>query len=533
MKPLITLLKRKMNSKQEQILEDLLIQAIKESTRDQKSLQYLKNQYSYRHEISSPSNVSLIKTYRKLLKEGKISEDKAFFNLIIKRKVRSESGIANITVLTKHYACPGKCIFCPSEPEMPKSYLSNEPAMMRAILNDFDGYNQVKNRLKGLERTGHPTDKIEIIVAGGTFSYYPKEYQTNFIKQVYNALNEDKKSTSLQQAIKKNETAKHRCVGLSLETRPDWINKEEIIRMRNLGATKVEIGIQTLDDKILDKNKRGHTVQQVRDAMKLLKNAGFKINAHMMPNLYGSNPKKDLEMFKKLFEDADFRPDWLKIYPCVVTPYSELEKLYKAGKHKTYSDDEIIDLLIEMKKEIPEYVRVARLYRDIPAESILGGSKISNMRQIIHEKMAKQGVKCKCIRCREIKDFVPSKIELIEREYESSDGKEYFLSFEDTKNDKLIAFLRLRIPSETFLKDLENASVIRELHTYGVQVPVDENEISAMQHKGLGKKLIERAGEITKTHNLKRMAVISGIGVREYYKKQGFELGETYMIKSL
>jgi len=522
-----------MNSKQEQILEDLLIQALNENIRDQKSLQALKNKYSFKHEISSPSNVSLIKTYRKLIDEGKIDEDKVFFNLIVKRKVRSESGIANITVLTKHYACPGKCIFCPSEPEMPKSYLSNEPAMMRAILNDFDGYNQVKNRLKGLERTGHPTDKIEIIVAGGTFSYYPKDYQTTFIKQVFNALNEDKKSTSLEDAIKKNETAKHRCVGLSLETRPDWINEEEIKRMRKLGATKVEIGIQTLDDEILDKNKRGHSVQQVRDAMKLLKNAGFKINAHMMPNLYGSNMKKDLEMFKMLFEDPDFRPDWLKIYPCVVTPYSELEKLHKAGEHTTYTDDELINLLIEMKQHIPEYVRVARLYRDIPAESILGGSKISNMRQIIHEKMAKQGQKCKCIRCREIKNIVPIKVELIEREYESSDGKEYFLSFEDTVNDKLIAFLRLRIPSETFIKDLEDASVIREVHTYGVQVPVDKEGRGAMQHKGYGKKLLKRAGEITKKHKLSKMAVISGVGVREYYKKQGFELMETYMVKNL
>ncbi|MFC1647746.1 elongator complex protein 3 [Patescibacteria group bacterium] len=522
-----------MNSKQEQILEDLLLEALKNKIQDQKTLQALKNNFSLRHKISSPSNVSLIKTYRKLLDEGKIKDNERFFNLIIKRKVRSESGIANVTVLTKHYKCPGKCIFCPSEPDMPKSYLSNEPAMMRAILNDFDGYNQVKNRLKGLERTGHPTDKIEIIVAGGTFSYYPKTYQTNFIKQVYNALNEDKKSTSLEDAIKKNETAKHRCVGLSLETRPDWITEEEIKRMRKLGATKVEIGIQTLDDKILNLNKRGHTVDQVRTAMKLLKDAGFKINAHMMPNLYGSSIKKDLEAFKELFDDPDFRPDWLKIYPCVVTPYSELEKMYKAGKHKPYSDEELIDLLVEMKKLIPEYVRVARLYRDIPAESILGGSKISNMRQVIHEKMANTGEKCKCIRCREIKRFVPEKVELIERVYDSSNGKEHFLSFEDTPNDKLIAFLRLRIPSRTFIRDLEGASVIRELHTYGVQIPIDQKGTAGVQHKGYGKKLIERAGEITKACGLEKMAVISGVGVREYYKKQSFKLGDSFMIKKL
>ncbi len=520
-----------MNIKYDQILENLIQNALKNKISDQKSLQALKNSFSLKHKISSPTNVSLIKAYNYLLSKGKINENNDFFNLIIKRKIRSESGIANITVLTKNYKCPGKCIFCPSEPRMPKSYLSNEPAMMRAILNDFDAYNQVKNRLKGLKRTGHPTDKIEIIVAGGTFSYYPRNYQTNFIKQIYNALNEDKKTTSLKNATLKNETAEHRCVGLSLETRPDWINKEEIIRMRKLGATKVEIGIQTLDDEILSLNKRGHNVQQVRKAMKMLKDAGFKINAHFMPNLYGSSIQKDLEMFKKLFDDTDFRPDWLKIYPCVVTPYSDLEKLYKAGKHQPYTDNELMNLLMEMKKLIPEYVRVARLYRDIPAESILGGSKISNMRQIIHEKMAKKGVKCKCIRCREIKGLIPGKVELIERKYESSNGMEYFLSFEDKQADKLIAFLRLRISDDPFLQDLKNASVIRELHTYGVQIPINKKSNTASQHKGYGKKLIERAGEITKSHNLNKLAVISGVGVREYYRKQGFKMGETYMIK--
>lgn len=525
-----------MNSKHDTNLEDLILEAIKLKIRDQKSLQALKNIFSLSHKVSSPSNVSLIKSYRSLVSKGKIREDRDFFDLIIKRKVRSQSGIVNITVLTKSYACPGKCIFCPTEPKMPKSYLSNEPAMMRAILNDFDAFRQVTNRLKGLERTGHPTDKIEIIVAGGTFSYYPKGYQTSFVKQVYSALNKDEKPTSLKEAIRKNESAKHRCVGLSLETRPDWINIEEIKRMRKLGATKVEIGIQTLDDEILELNKRGHTVKQIRDAMKLLKDAGFKINAHMMPNLYGSTKKKDLEVFKMLFSDSDFRPDWLKIYPCVVTPYSKLEKLFKDGKHKPYTDNKMIELLIEMKKEIPEYVRVARLYRDIPAESILGGSKISNMRQMIHEKMTSKGEKCKCIRCREIKSHIPGNIELIERVYDSSDGKEHFLSFEDIKNDKLIAFLRLRIPSQIFankkhfIKDLQSASIIRELHTYGIQIPIDKKGIKGVQHKGYGKKLIERAGEITKSYNLEKMAVISGIGVREYYRKLGFEQGNSYMI---
>jgi elongator complex protein 3 len=261
----------------------------------------------------------------------------------------------------------------------------------------------------------------------------------------------------------------------------------------------------------------------------------------MMPNLYKSTLKKDIKMFKELFDDQNYKPDWLKIYPCVVTPYSELEKIYKAGKHKPYTDEELIKLMIEMKKVVPEYVRIARLYRDIPAESILGGSKISNLRQVVHKKMAEEGEKCKCIRCREIRDEAvdPKDVKLIERVYDSSDGKEYFLSFEDVKKDKLISFLRLRIPSQIFtkekhfIKDLQDVSVIRELHTYGTHIPISEHQKSAAQHKGYGKKLIEKAEQITRGYGIKNMAVISGIGVREYYRKRGFKLGETYMVKEL
>jgi len=529
-----------MNRKQADILESLIKDGINFKVSSQKELQSLKNTYSLKYKVSSPTNVSLIKTYRDLVKNGEIKENQFFFELLKKRKIRSRSGIANVTVLTKAYACPGNCIFCPSEPDMPKSYLSNEPAMMRAILNDFSGFRQVKNRLKGLERTGHPTEKIEIIVAGGTFSYYPKAYQTSFIRSVFNALNE-KKFRSLKDAQKYNETAKHRCVGLSLETRPDWINIEEIKRMRILGATKVEIGIQTLDDEILIANRRGHKVDAVRKAMKMLKDAGFKINAHMMPNLYKSTIEKDKEVFQELFEDEDFKPDWLKIYPCVVTPYSQLEKLFKEGKHKPYTDSELIDLIIDLKKMVPYYTRNARLYRDIPAESILGGSKLSNLRQIVQEEMKKRGESCQCIRCREIKDNIPKKenIKLVVREYDSSGGKEFFLSFEDIKENKLISFLRLRFPSQLFagekhfIKELQDSAIIRELHTYGTHLAISEKKRGASQHKGYGKRLLEKAEEITKKYKIKNLAVISGIGVREYYRKRGFRLKGTYMSKQV
>lgn len=529
-----------MDRKHEEILEELIKEAVKSCISSQKELQSLKNSYSFKYKLGSPTNVSLIKTYRSLVKSATIKEYPVFFDLLKKRKVRSQSGIANITVLTKGYKCPGTCIFCPTEPDMPKSYLSTEPAMMRAILNDFDAYRQVKNRLKGLERTGHTTEKIEIIVAGGTFSYYPKTYQTSFIRNVFNALNE-KKFRSLAEAQKYNEKAEHRCVGLSLETRPDWITVEEIKRMRMLGATKVEIGIQSLDEDVLAANKRGHGVDAVRKAMKFLKDAGFKINAHIMPNLYKSNVEKDKDVFRRLFEDEDFKPDWLKIYPCVVTPYSQLEKLFKAGEYKPYNDEELIDLIIALKKMVPEYTRIARLYRDIPAENILGGSKLSNLRQIVQEKMARAGDGCRCIRCREIKDYVSKEgdIKLVVREYDSSGGKEFFLSFEDVKKDKLLSFLRLRFPSQIFtgekhfIKELQGSAVIRELHTYGAHLAILERKGSASQHKGYGKRLIEKAEEITKLNGIKNLAVISGIGVREYYKKLGFKLKGSYMSKKI
>lgn len=529
-----------MNSKMQEkaIIDRLLEEAFKKGIKSQKDLQRLKNSYCVKYNISSPSNVDLIEGYRALLKKGKIRENKSFFDLIKKRKIRSQSGIANITVLTKPYACPGKCLFCPSEPDMPKSYLSNEPAMMRAILNDFDAYRQVENRLASLTKTGHPTDKVEMIISGGTFSYYPRDYRSDFVKSVYDALNK-KKSKSIAEAIKTNETVAHRCVGLSLETRPDWINKDEIKYMRELGATKVEIGIQTLDDEVLRLNRRGHGVQEIREAMRLLKDAGFKINAHIMPNLYGSDKKKDLQNFKNLFSNADFRPDWLKIYPCVVTPYSKLEKLLKEKKFKPYDNDELIDLLAEMKSFVPEYVRIARLYRDIPAESILGGSKLSNLRQYVFKKMNERGEKCLCIRCREIRDekINMDKVELKEFKYESSGGKEHFLSFVDTEKDKLIAFLRLRIPSQIienkkhFINELEDAAIIRELHTYGAHLPLKDHQKNAVQHRGFGKKLIEKAESIVKMNKISKLAVISGVGVREYYKKRDFELEGTYMIK--
>lgn len=507
-------------------LQKFVKQAIKEEVFDAKSLQQLKNKFCSRYELSSPSNMEIIKVYNEMVASGSLKPHPEFLKLIRKRGVRSLSGIASVTAITKEFPCPGRCIYCPNEEGMPKSYLSNEPACMRAILNDFDAYKQVENRLIGLERTGHSTDKIEVIVSGGSFTSYPRRYQTNFTLGIFNALN-GRKVRSLKDAQKINETAKHRCIGLSFETRPDGINEGNLKYLRELGCTKIELGVQTLDDEIYKKNNRGHTVAQVREAFRLCKDAGFKINAHMMPNLYGSNLKKDYEMFVKLFSDPDFRPDWLKIYPCLVLSGTVLEKLWKKGEYRSYTDKELISLLEKMKAVVPEYVRITRLYRDIPAESILSGSKISNLRQYLN-------VNCRCIRCREVKgskvDLKDIKLNVIT--YDASLGKEFFLSFDDMRNDKICALLRLRFPSSYFISELKDAAIIREIHTYGLQIPIDTKSSSA-QHLGFGKKMVKRAEEIAKKSGYKKIAVISGIGVRLYYRKLGYRLCGTYMVKSL
>ena len=522
--------------------EEFILEALDKKVSDVEQIHTLKSKYALKFKRPLFSNVELLEAYRSLMEKEVLPLDKKFWNLLRKRGVRSKSGIASITVITKAYACPGGCIYCPGEPGMPKSYLSNEPAVMRAILSDFSGYRQVRNRLMSLEKAGHNTDKIEIIISGGTFSYYPARYQTSFVKGLFNALNEDKMGNgTLPGAQQENETAKHRCIGLSVETRPDYVTEKEVKLFRLLGATKVELGVQSLDDEILALNNRGHGTAETATAIRLLKDAGFKINCHVMPNLYGSNIEKDLNDFKKLFENPDYRPDWLKIYPCMVVSWSQLEKLYKEGKYRPYTDEELIDLLIKIKLMVPEYVRIARLYRDIPAGSILAGSKISNIRQVIHQKMEQDGLKCRCIRCREIQDekVVIDDLSLKITEYDASRGKEFFISYDDSKRDKLCSLLRLRFSSYSlegrkhFIKELDEAAIIREVHTYGEQVKVGEKGNNDSQHIGLGRRMIQKAEEISKKNGFSRIAVISGIGVREYYRKLGYQLEGTYMVKTL
>jgi elongator complex protein 3 len=529
--------------------KDFVIKAHKEGIKDPKRLQEMKTGFSAANGRPLFTNVELIEAYRQLVGEGKLTESEGLMKALRKRGVRSQSGIASITVITKAYACPGTCIFCPSEPGMPKSYLSNEPAVMRAILNDFDPYRQTLNRLQSLEKSGHHTDKIDVIISGGTFSFYPKRYQGEFVRGIYNALNgQVSKARSLREAQDINETASHRCIGLSVETRPDHIDEKELKRLRQLGCTKIEIGVQSLNDKVLKLNRRGHTVEETKRAIRLMRDAAYKINCHMMPGLYGSTPENDYADFVELFGNPAYRPDWLKIYPCMVVPWSQLEKLYKKGEFVPYGDEVLMDLLIRIKRVVPDYCRITRLYRDIPAPTVIGGSKISNIRQLMQEKMKKEGLKCRCIRCREIKgepvdaDRLAMKVD----EFDASEGREFFISFNDFSaegdgkmRDRLASLLRLRFSSYSldgrkhFIKELEGAALIREVHTYGEQVRVARKEGEASQHVGLGRRMMDKAEEISRKNGFRKIAVISGIGVREYYRKLGYELEGTYMVKVL
>ncbi len=488
-----------------------------------------------------PKNADIRKAYDQLVAHREIAPSKKLERLLFSRKIRSASGVVVVTVLTKPWPCPGKCIFCPTEKAMPKSYLSNEPAAARAKKLEFNPYNQMQARLKVLALNGHPIDKIELIILGGTFSYLEKRYQTWFVKECFRAASDFplKKSpgrSSLKKEKRRNEKAFQRIIGLTLETRPDFINPEEIVRLRKLGFTRVELGVQTVFDEILKLNRREHSTGQSIVATKLLKNAGFKISYHLMPGLLGSNPKKDLALFQTVFAKPDFRPDQLKIYPCTVTANSPLHRRWKQGNYQPLSNRENLTLMKKIKALVPSYVRISRLIRDIPQTSIVAGPNITNLRQ----KLQARKVACSCIRCREVKRgfTTEEKIVLNRINYRASDGQEIFLEFTSPDRKKLFALLRLRIPGEEnqhhFIPALRGAALIREVHTYGQLVGLKNKSLKSPQHIGLGKKLMREAEKIAQTEfNLKKVAVISGVGVRQYYRRLGYRLKDEYMIKSL
>lgn len=536
--------------KEKNILEEIIIKCINNKIADEKKLMEINRRISGKLNLSPHSKNSLRSVYHELVKNKQIKPSPVLEKILKTRPIRTLSGVTPITVLTKPYPCPGKCIYCPSEPGMPKSYLSTEPGAMRALANKFDPFLMVHNRLKALYLNGHEPDKIELLVLGGTWSAYPWKYQKWFIKRCFEAANyfpykfnkqpipKKIRSYNLVQAQKINEKAKYRIIGITLETRPDWVTEKEIKRLRELGCTRVQLGIQILDDKILDLVQRGHTIKHSIEATKRLRENGFKIDHHIMQNLPGATPAKDKKTLQRIFADPDFRPDQIKIYPTIVSKYAPLYKWWKQGKYKPYPEKKLLNLLLELKQLVPYYCRINRLVRDFPEQSIEAGNKTTNLRQIIQKELAKRKISCKCIRCREPfhKNLSAGKAKLFIEKYKAAKGWEYFISFETMDRSVILGFIRLRINSDknkVLFPELENASIIRELHVYGQVVRHDDKKNPRVQHQGLGKKLMLEAEKITRQEEENKIAVIAGIGVREYYRKLGYHLEGTYMTKKL
>lgn len=525
------------------------------------------------------------------------------------KPIRTMSGVTPVTVLTKPYPCPGECIFCPNDVRMPKSYLAREPGAQRAEQNHFDPYLQVYSRLMTLYETGHPLDKIELIVLGGTWSFYPETYQVWFVKRMFDALHdfgagidrtdevrallreasqlqpeqptavtlsgvsldrtynqvvqqiyrqEMRRSRELAQAVargerprtvvdefatwdelvavqRQNETAPCRCVGLVIETRPDQLSVEEVIRIRRLGATKVQIGVQSLDDEVLRKNRRGHTVAMTRQAFRLLRLAGFKIHAHWMPNLYGSTPEADIADYERLFSDPDIRPDELKIYPCSLIESAELMQVYQRGEWQPYPPDILLEVLVTCFLRTPEYCRLTRVVRDIPSTDIVAGDMKPNFRQLVEETLRQRGLSSPDIRGREIRGRAvsPEALHLDEWWYETGVSQEVFLQY-ITDDRRIAAFLRLSLPNTApILPELQGAAMIREVHVYGQAVAIGETAQGKAQHSGLGTRLIERAAEIAREKGFARLAVISAVGTRAYYRARDFVDGDLYQFRAL
>jgi len=555
----------------------------------------------------------LVMGYRKLAgKYGLKSFDPTLVKQITKRPVRTQSGVTPVTVLTKPFPCPGKCIFCPSDVRMPKSYLSDEPGAQRAERNWFDPYLQTYNRLLAYSQMGHNINKIEIIILGGTWSYYEQEYQIWFIERCFAALNEFSRIDNRDQVLKHynqvsdklvrmnkfsltdrpaenklkvksfelkgsklnktynqtiselyvapekklglnqfqtatweellaqqqiNETAAVRCVGLVVETRPDNISEAEVLRMRKLGTTKAQIGVQSLQDEVLELNHRGHDVQATRKAFALLRQAGFKIHVHWMANLYGSNVEADQQDYLQLFSDLDFKPDELKVYPCSLISSAQLMAYYERGEWRPYSEAELLDVITFALKNTPQYCRLTRIIRDISSDDIVVGNKKTNFRQIATDVLNKAGEQSHDIRAREIRNtsFELRDTRLVELEYETSVSREMFLQF--LAGDKLLAFLRLSLPlKDSFIDELAGCAMIREIHVYGPAQNIGsrvKGQGDRAQHLGFGTRLIERAKELARENKFKKLAVISSVGTREYYRKRGFIDMQLYQVAEL
>lgn len=549
------------------------------------------------------SKHQLIQGYRYFVEHGELAEAPHFIEQIKMKPVRTGSGVTPVTVLTKPFPCPGKCIFCPNDIRMPKSYLHDEPGAQRAERNQFDPYLQTMSRLQAFRNIGHLTQKVEIIILGGTWSFYPESYQIWFVRRCFEALNdfslgvnqvagveaeyqekleklgvasrtqnmqvdeaqlhghdlnktynqviseiytapekllqldEDQHSTweELFAQHRVNETADCRCVGLVIETRPDYISESEVIRIRKLGCTKTQIGFQSLNDEVLEKNHRGHDVAATRQAVRLLRQMGLKIHGHWMPNLYGSSPELDVEDYQKMFADPDFKPDELKVYPCSLIESAELMSYYQRGEWRPYNESELLEVLVKVFELTPEYCRLTRVIRDIPSTDIVVGNKKTNFREIVERELKVRNIRSKDIRSREIKQqiFDKTALQLSKVAYSTSVADEQFLQYV-TDDHKIAGFLRISLPTvEPFLPELSESAMIREVHVYGSTTAIGTSQTDRAQHVGLGKRLIQEAIVIASEKGYKKLQVISAVGTREYYRKFGFQDGELYQYYQL
>lgn len=568
----------------QQIIDEIITLSFERNIKTKDEFHKTQNEVYKKYKLPEwITGIDILERYNELIKTKNIIDSNDFRKVLRKRWVRSLSWVTVISLLTQNFPCPWKCVYCPTFDWLPKSYIPNEPAVQRAKLNKFDPIMQIHNRLRSLEITWHKIEKNDVRIIGGTWSCYPKKYQEEFIKWIYDAFNtyDDMKdqidetviggdkfssftmkewynlklSKDLEEAKKINETARYRVIWIAIETRPDWINPEEIARLRRFGITRVEIGYQTTNDAINILNKRWHTNKESINATRLLKDAWFKVVAHIMPNLLWSTPEIDKKSMQEVWDNPNFRPDEIKIYPMVVTDNSKLTWIWRAWWFKAYDDETLINLMCDLEPMVPEYVRINRTYRDIPASEILHWSTLSNLRQIVEKRLEDKWIKLLEIRHREIKDKknIASDAVLHTLKYEASEWTEYFLTYEDPNDRTIFSLLRLRLSnlnshlnnSENSpllvgeglgvrsLPELNGAALIREIHTFWDQLSIWEIWSTFGQHIGFWKRLIAEAEKIAKENDYNKLAVIAGVWVREYYKKRWYELEWEYMVKKL
>jgi elongator complex protein 3 len=538
------------------------------------------------------SRSQLIAGFRAFAPDARFRFDEARFRRRVQRRpVRTRSGVTPLTVLTKPFPCPGECIFCPNDVRMPKSYLSDEPGAQRAANNRFDPYLQTWNRLAAFDATGHPVDKVELIVLGGTWSFYPEAYQVWFVERCLTAMSdfgsgidareacraetpdfetidarvegdrftknpynqrvssflrahqagvlvrpeEESDWAALEAAQRRNEQAGARCVGLVLETRPDHVDEAEVLRLRRLGATKVQLGVQSLDESILASNRRGHGLAETRRAFDLLRRAGFKLHVHWMANLLGATPESDRADFPRLFGEPAYRPDELKLYPCSLIETAELMGPWRRGEWRPYDEAELLEVVADALPRVPRYCRVTRVIRDISSDDIVVGNKRTNFRQIAEQEVDRRGGRLVEIRHREIRgeSFDPETLSLRETVYRAGSGRECFLEL-ITPEDRIVGFVRLSLPKDSsFVPELGRNALVRELHVYGGAVRLGHAPGGAAQHRGLGGRLLDAAADRARGEGYSTLSVISAIGTRDYYRNQGFEDGRLYQHRTL